>query len=58
MLRYIVASISTKWKKVNYKKINKVKNKRIDNGNKIIKEIEKIEKLSKARMERPWLDPA
>ena len=58
MLRYIVASISTKWKKVNYKKINKVKNKRIDNGNKIIKEIEKIEKPSKAGLERLWLDPA
>ena len=58
MLRYIVASIQTKCKKVNYKKINKVKSKRIDNGNKIIKEIEKIERVSKASLEWPLLDPA
>ena len=55
MLRYIVASFQTKCKKVNYKKINKVKKKRIDNGNKIIKEREKIERLSKVGLERPWL---
>ena len=57
MLRYIVASISAKCKKVNYKKINNVKSKRIDNGNKIIKEIEKIERVSKAGLKRLRFGP-